>query len=263
MFAYTSILVGVQVSIVLFYIRIFGDAHRMFRILCIAIIALCISSGLAACIGALFYCSRIAHFWQGWDMERRGTCSTAHVQIYTMAGINIFLDLVILALPISKLKDLKMSAAKKVGLAATFLVGLVTTSASIVRLRYIVVWSNTANATWDYNMVAIVSSYECHLSIICACMPSMAGLLKRLCRRNGLSRLKSRRSGTHLSSISKEALYKGAESHRHRARSSIKVATTLAEFLATESGQDSTELELTQRGIDHANAEIARLKALG
>lgn len=122
-FAYTSILVGVQVSIILFYMRIFGAAHPKFRNLCIAIIGLCISSGLAAGVGSLFYCSRIALFWDGWDGAHAGTCKTAHAQIYTMAGVNIFLDLVILALPISKLKNLNVSMARKIGLGATFLVG--------------------------------------------------------------------------------------------------------------------------------------------
>lgn len=264
-FPYTAVLVGVQVSVVLFYIRIFGEAHRRFKAVCIAIIGLCISSGLAACIGSLFYCSRISLFWQNWDEEHTGTCRTAHPQIYTMAGINIVLDLVILILPIPKLRDLHVSTARKVGLGATFLVGLVATCASITRLRYIIVWGNTINPTWDYNHVAIVSSYECHLSVICACMPSMAGLWKRFCTRKKVSELQKSRSTHHQASTSKEALYPGAElvPQRQRTKSSVRVTTSLAEFMAIEDDSNTADLELTQRGIDHANEEIARIKALG
>lgn len=181
-----------------------------------------------------------------------------------MAGVNIFLDLVILVLPISKLKNLNISMARKIGLGATFLVGLVVTCVSIVRLRTIIVWGNTENPTWDYNRVAISSCWECHLAIICACMPSMTGLWKRFWTRKKVSKLHKSRPAPLQPSTSNEALYPGAELAPRRQRgSSVRVVTSLAEFLAVEDGRDNSDLELTQRGIDHANEEIARIKALG
>lgn len=265
-FAYTAVLAGVQVSVIMFYMRIFGDAHPRFRMLCMVIIGACLSTGVAAWIGSLFFCSSIPLFWHLWDGEHAGNCRTAHAQIYATAGINIFLDLVILALPIPKLHDLNVSMARKVGLGATFLVGLVTTCASIVRLRYLITWGDTMNPTWDYNDTAIASTYECHLSIICACMPSMAGLWKRFCRRRKVSELHSQRTRSthHQASTSKEILFQKPEPvhGRPRTKSSVRVTVSLAEFLAIEEGSNATELELTQRGIDHANEEIARIKAL-
>lgn len=93
----------------------------------------------------------------------------------------------------------------------------------------------------------------------------MAGLWKRFCRRKRVSELKKSRSIPHLASTSEEALYEGAEivPQRKRAKSTVRVTTSLADFLANEDGLDNTDLELTQRGIDHANAEIERFKALG
>lgn len=249
----------------MFYIRIFGDAHPKFRLLCIAIIGVCISTGLAACIGSLFYCSQISLFWHLWDGEHTGNCRTAHVQIFTVAGVNILLDLIILTLPIPKLKNLNVSVARKIGLAATFLVGLITTSASIVRLRYLITWGDSTNPTWDYNDTAMASTYECHLAIICACMPSMANLWQRLRRGRKVSEIQTSKShpSRHHTSASKEELYPGVAHVPGRSRkSSMRVAISLEDFLAAEDDTNAAELELKQRGVDHANEEIARIQAL-
>jgi hypothetical protein len=92
----------------------------------------------------------------------------------------------------------------------------------------------------------------------------MAGLWKRFLKRKKASELQKSRSTPLEVTTSKEALCQGVELTARRPRgSSVRVTTSLAEFLATVEGASSSDLELTQRGIDHANAEIARIKALG
>lgn len=42
----------------------------------------------------------------------------------------------------------------------------------------------------------------------------------------------------------------------------MRVAISLEDFLAAEDDTNAAELELKQRGVDHANEEIARIQAL-
>jgi hypothetical protein len=49
-----------------------------------------------------------------------------------------------------------------------------------VRLQYLVKIGRSDNPTWDYNKAVIWSSVECNLSVVCTCMPAMAGLLQRV-----------------------------------------------------------------------------------
>lgn len=109
----------------------------------------------------------------------RGTCINSMAQIYAGAGINITWDLAVFFLPIPRLIKVQISARKKVGICITFLVGLFVTVCSIVRLVYLIQWHATTNPTWTYSPIALWSLVECDVGIVCACMPALAGPIKR------------------------------------------------------------------------------------
>jgi hypothetical protein len=54
------------------------------------------------------------------------------------------------------------------------------TFCSVARLHTIAEFGNTTNPTYDYQFLAIWSLVEIDMGVICACMPGMAGLLKRI-----------------------------------------------------------------------------------
>ena len=47
---------------------------------------------------------------------------------------------------------------------------------SVVRLKTMIIFANSENITWDYMDLAWWSTLELHLSIICACLPSLRAL---------------------------------------------------------------------------------------
>jgi hypothetical protein len=116
-------------------------------------------------------------------------------QIYAGAGINTAWDLIVFFLPIPRLMKVQISTRKKIGICIvshkscidqieanneqTFLVGLFVTICSVVRLVYIIHWSATTNPTWTYSPIALWSLVECDIGIVCACMPALAGPIKR------------------------------------------------------------------------------------
>lgn len=60
-----------------------------------------------------------------------------------------------------------------------FLVGLVVTICSFVRLKYIPGFTTHKNFTYFYSYIGLWSSIEVYLSQVCCCMPAMAGLVRR------------------------------------------------------------------------------------
>ncbi|KAK6065534.1 CFEM domain-containing protein [Seiridium cupressi] len=108
------------------------------------------------------------------------TLGDTQIMIVVVASLNIVLDLVILFIPIPHILKLGLSTKKKVGIILIFIVGLFVTICSIVRLKYLVNWAFDPNPTMNYSNLAVWSFIELDVSVICACMPGMAALLRRL-----------------------------------------------------------------------------------
>ncbi|KAI7282918.1 hypothetical protein KC345_g3230 [Hortaea werneckii] len=180
-FLYIATLSITKISILSLYLRIFpSTVSNRFRIATFTLMAISIIYAIVLEFIILFSCEPIDYFWHMWDGEHEGNCLNTNAEIFAGAGVNIAIDIVILVLPIPKLLGLEVSFKKKIGICLTFLVGGFSIICSIVRLQYLVQWGNTTNPTWDYTQVAIWSSVEGAATIICACMPQMAGPVKRL-----------------------------------------------------------------------------------
>lgn len=67
-------------------------------------------------------------------------------------------------------------------ISACFLVGFVVTACSIVRLTRVQGLQESRNVTWDFAPAGLWSLIEVYCSLICCCMPAMAGLIKRCWR---------------------------------------------------------------------------------
>ena len=115
-----------------------------------------------------------------WDALQTGSCIDTVAQIATLAAVNMILDIIIILLPVPRLLKLNISLGKKIGVVAIFTVGLFVTITSAVRLQYVVHWGESQNPTWQYNPLALWSIIECNFTVICACMPPLAGPIKRV-----------------------------------------------------------------------------------
>lgn len=68
----------------------------------------------------------------------------------------------------------------KVGVILTFMLGLFVTICSVVRLKFLAGWSESTNPTYDYANLALWSLIELNTGVICACLPGMASLFRRI-----------------------------------------------------------------------------------
>ena len=197
-YLYQLIIVTTKISIVLLYLRIFPKTvSKRFQYVSWGIIAALVAYFIGFVIYFAVECRPISYFWKQWDGEHEGTCPVAESAIYINSAFNIFFDLVVFFLPIPKLVSLQVKdTRRKVGVIATFLVGLFVTVCSIVRLRYLAAFGQVTNATYHYNDIALWSGLEGDIGVICACMPTIAGPTLYFLREKVGSRLSSLSSGS-------------------------------------------------------------------
>ncbi|GIK00967.1 hypothetical protein Aspvir_004997 [Aspergillus viridinutans] len=176
---YLSIIPLTKISICLFYLRVFPA--RPFRIMTYVVIGLNAGYLIAFVLISVFQCSPIKGAWLRWDGEGHYTCNNINAQGWSAAAINMVLDLTVMALPLRELYQLNLSLRKKLFVMFMFSLGLFVTLVSIVRLNSLVHFAATDNVTWDYVEVGYWSTIEVHVGIICACLPALRALMRRLC----------------------------------------------------------------------------------
>ncbi|KAM5358160.1 hypothetical protein ACJZ2D_015548 [Fusarium nematophilum] len=135
-------------------------------------------------------CKPILYFWTGWDGLYEGYCKVRDAT-WANARISIALDIWILAIPLWQLRTLKLHWKKKAGVAVMFSIGALVTIMSILRLQALVSFGDSPNPTWDFYNVAIWSTIETCVGVICACLPTVRLLLVRLWPTLGSSSVRS------------------------------------------------------------------------
>ncbi|KAL1861693.1 hypothetical protein Daus18300_008661 [Diaporthe australafricana] len=167
-----------KVSIVCLYLRIFPKQN--FRRLCFALLALIACFCVVFVVSLLCYCQPFSYVWTRWDGRMHGKCINMTAQTYVCAAMNIVLDVFIFLLPIPQLMKLETNWRTKIGVILVFLLGLFVTICSIARLRFLSSWASSTNPTYDYSDLALWSLIELYAGVICACLPGMTSLFRRI-----------------------------------------------------------------------------------
>ncbi|KAK2791300.1 hypothetical protein FQN52_004977 [Onygenales sp. PD_12] len=168
-----------KVSILFFYLRIFPAPH--FRVITYVVMAITVGYGIALIFAVIFQCSPVDMAWNHWDGEHTNVkCSNINLIGWVSSAINIVLDVVIIVLPTRELFRLALSTKKKIHILLMFSVGFFVTIVSIIRLKSFLQFGNSRNPTWDHVPLGYWSTIEAHTSIVCACMPAIRALLRKV-----------------------------------------------------------------------------------
>ncbi|KAM3077125.1 hypothetical protein ACMFMG_003406 [Clarireedia jacksonii] len=165
----------IKISILFFYLRLFPDT--IIRRLVYGTIIFNAMTFIVFDLLGLFQCRPINFYWERWDGKHEGACLNINALAFTNAGISIVIDFWMLILPLTQLLYLKLHWKRKIGVTMMLSVGIVVTIVSILRLKSLVLFSNTQNPTWDYVSVGYWSTIEVCVGIICSCMPALRLLL--------------------------------------------------------------------------------------
>ncbi|KAL5116017.1 hypothetical protein ACEQ8H_006135 [Pleosporales sp. CAS-2024a] len=174
---YLATLPILKMSFLFFYKRIF-PARTVQRVI-IGTIVFNTLWGFVIVMVAIFSCIPISYFWNVWDHEHKGYCINMTAMNWANAFMSIILDVWMLAIPLSQLINLKLSALKKWGVILMFCLGTLATLISIIRLKFLAVVSTTLNPTWDHRNITKWSNIEIAVGVVCSCLPSVRMLLVR------------------------------------------------------------------------------------
>jgi hypothetical protein len=173
---YILILMLTKASILLFYMRIFPTTG--FQYAAKGLLGFVLLSGTTILFVQLFQCMPIRF---NWDKDVKGHCINVNALTYAHGAINIFQDVLILALPIPWVLALKkLATSQKIGLVIMFQLGAFACVTSAVRLRFLFAFggTNSIDPLWENSNATMWTSAETASAIVCACLPAMRALWK-------------------------------------------------------------------------------------
>ncbi|KZL83885.1 integral membrane protein [Colletotrichum incanum] len=153
--------------------RVFID--KSFLITSQVLISLFVAKGVLYLFLIMFQCLPIQSIW---DLSINGHCMDITAISYTAAAGAILEDIVLLIMPIPELMKLQLGLRKKLALVLMFSIGSFATITSIIRLKYLVLFSHTYDPTWDNSYVIVWSAIEVNVAIICGSLPALMPLIK-------------------------------------------------------------------------------------
>jgi hypothetical protein len=131
------------------------------------------------CFVYVFQCVPIDSLWNDYGPGYRIVCINFQAAIVAFGVINIVTDWWILALPIPVVMALSLERRTKWSICSLFLVGGVVCILSIVRLFYAKRFES-GDPSWEFSTISTISTAECSLGILAACMPTWRPLFKFL-----------------------------------------------------------------------------------
>ncbi|KAI0017342.1 hypothetical protein F4780DRAFT_796506 [Xylariomycetidae sp. FL0641] len=173
---YNPILALVKTSILLFLLRLFGQKPGVRRFI-VWVNTANVANMVAVFFAVIFQC---IPFEKTWDPALPGTCIDRRVLFTYTSVFNIVTDLVVLGLPSRIFIDLKIPKRTKVALMFVFLLGILVTITSIIRMVLLVsgLFMLSTNMDPDGNIGFVTSAIETNLVLITASAPALRPLLR-------------------------------------------------------------------------------------
>lgn len=112
-----------QMSLLAFYLRVFGGSSAWVRRGSWTLICISACFGIANTFSMIFQCSPIPFYWTSWTGEVTGTCIDIKLFSWVRASIQIAMDASILSLPLPALLQLRTNTRKKLQLLVMFALG--------------------------------------------------------------------------------------------------------------------------------------------
>lgn len=168
-----------KLSLLALYWRIFRvtNARRPLQI----VAALNIGWMIAATLVGIFSCTPIRGFW---DTMIESRCIEYPEFFTSNESFTIVLDLVVLLMPIYFISQIQRSLSQRISISSTFLLGLVATVVSVVRLWQLVLAQRKPgfDPTFNETPAALWGIVELNVWVIVASIPSLPPLITKTLR---------------------------------------------------------------------------------
>ncbi|EMD91105.1 hypothetical protein COCHEDRAFT_1176935 [Bipolaris maydis C5] len=174
MAVYNATQIATKISLMLQYRHIFPS--RTMRVICDCSVGFLIMWGIAQQIYTSFACGIAQLIY-----PKTVTCIRPDIPFLLNGAMNMVTDFAILMVPIKPVLQLQINTLRKAYLLIVLCLGLVVCVISAVRLaQQVHVDKNTTDGTWIMATTAMLSIVETNLGIMCACVPTLRPLVKRI-----------------------------------------------------------------------------------
>ncbi|KAJ5171161.1 uncharacterized protein N7500_003944 [Penicillium coprophilum] len=166
-----------KISVCLFLLRIFKS--RTFRYLAYALIGINAAIGICWALVDSFRCLPVHLTWTGWKNEEPGQCIDFISSILVNCLVNIFVDCILIVMPVYEVIKLQLPLQKKLSVGLMFIVGSVLTIIAIIRV--VVFWNHRWGANQTLGLYPLIhwTVIESQISVMCACLPAFRAIAGR------------------------------------------------------------------------------------
>ncbi|OHE92260.1 integral membrane protein [Colletotrichum orchidophilum] len=172
---YNPILSLVKQSVLIFLLR-FSGVKDVVRYIVWGTATFNLALMVATFIVVIFQCTPIE---KNWKPAIAGECINQFSFGISTACLTILTDLIAVGLPFYIFLGLKMQKKRKIGLMIVFMLGIVVTAVSVVRLVFLAKNFTDKSLDANFSLGFCVSSIECNLAIITASAPALWPLIRR------------------------------------------------------------------------------------
>ena len=178
-----------KTSILIFYLRLSRNTQKILRIASYATLAVVNVAGVVLTFLNAFQCHPVT---AAYDPSVQDAKCISIVTLYLCsAPVNIITDLAILVLPIPVLTGMRLPQRQKTVLVFTFALGIFVTIVDVIRIYYLQQASSDQiiaqtrlgtelDFAWNASIALMWSAVEVNIGIICACIPTLKPLIKRI-----------------------------------------------------------------------------------
>ncbi|KAI9851442.1 MAG: hypothetical protein M1838_003631 [Thelocarpon superellum] len=171
---YSFGLLPTKIAILLFYRRIFPTPG--FLRMCNLYLVFWTIVWTSNFLPVLLICRPVSYYW---DKSGSGSCFDEYRFLMASGAITIFTDILLLVMPIRMVWRLQISNKQRSALCCIFLLGGFVCVASTLRLPYLYLLF-TDDPTWDSYEPTVWTEVELNLGIVCACLPTLRPVARKI-----------------------------------------------------------------------------------
>ncbi|KAI9851754.1 MAG: hypothetical protein M1838_002831 [Thelocarpon superellum] len=164
----------IKISILLLFHRVF--VIRRFQLFIRFWTVFVAFQALAAIFTSVFFCMPINGFW---DINQPAQCVSDVKSYVAHASLNVCTDLVVLISPMPIIWNLCISRQQKIVVSAIFALGSLVFICTVFRIVAFY-QIDDFDRTWTYINTAYWTISELSLGMLCACLPTMRPLFRRV-----------------------------------------------------------------------------------
>ncbi|KAI9695596.1 MAG: hypothetical protein M1820_008521 [Bogoriella megaspora] len=170
---FTVNITAIKLSLLMFYNKLFS-IKKWFRLAIVVAGAICVAWCITFVLLLVFQCKPVDAHWNMLGSPKYCISTSQLLLGYEMT--NLFLDVTILVLPMTMLRQLQMPGYRKASIGGIFLLGAFVCIASIMRLYYI--YPPQPPHSSNVPQVMIWSTIQLSVAIVCSCLPTYGPLFR-------------------------------------------------------------------------------------